>query len=105
MSKTSNHAVEIRIQNASAVDFDRVRVIFPDRNEENYGALARGKFSAFRGTRRAYRYAEVHVIANGQDVSLHPMDYTGEQELPPGRYTYVLRLEAGRLSIDVQKAD
>jgi len=104
-STARGRPVEIRIKNASDIDFDRVRVVFPERDEADYGAVAKGRFSAFRDTRHAYRYAQVHVKAGDRDISLEPIDYVGEQELAPGRYTYVLRIEGNRLAIDLEKAE
>jgi hypothetical protein len=104
-SATGGRPVEIRIKNASDIDFDRVRVVFPERDEADYGAVAQGRSSAFHATSRAYRYAQVHVKAGDRDISLQPMDYVGEQELAPGRYTYVVRIEGNRLAIDLEKAE
>jgi hypothetical protein len=100
-----HHPVQIRIKNASDIDFDSVRLVFPERDEADYGAVPKGRFSAFRDTNRAFRYAQVHVKAGGRDISLEPIDYVGEQELTPGRYTYVLRIEGNRLTIDLEKAE
>jgi hypothetical protein len=95
----------IRIQNATGENFDRVRVYFPDRCEVDYGAVAKGSLSAFRGTRRAYRYAGLKVTVGDRELSLQPIDYVGERELAPGRYTYVLGIEEGRLTIALEKAE
>jgi hypothetical protein len=97
--------IEIRIRNSSEIDFDSVRVVFPDRDEAHFGPIAKGASSDFKRTTRAYRYAEVHVNAGGKELMLMPYDYVGEHELPPGRYTYVLGVQSGRLTIDLEKAD
>src|SRR5262245_12004121 len=104
MSSTTRGQVEIRIKNASGRDFDRVRVVFPDRDEVDYGPVARGGFSAFRSARRAYRYAQIHVKAGDRDFSLQPMDYVGERDLSPGRYTYVVRIVGDGLAVDLEIA-
>ena len=104
-SAAAAHPVQIRIKNAGNMDFDRVRVVFPDRIEVDYGPIAKGSFSGFQGTSRAYRYAQIHVQAGDQEFTLAPMDFVGEQELAPGRYTYVLRVEGSRLAIALEQAE
>jgi hypothetical protein len=98
-------SVKVRIRNASDIDFDSVRVVFPDRDEANFGAIPKGASSGFASTTRAYRYAEIHVNADGRELRLQPFDYVGECELPPGRYSYVLDIQGDRLTIDLEKAE
>jgi hypothetical protein len=104
-SAAAVHPVQIRIKNASQMDFDRVRVVFPDRVEVDYGPVAKDGFSDFHGTSRAYRYVQLRVKAGDQEFVLTPMDFVGEQELAPGRYTYILRVDGSRLTMDLEKAD
>jgi hypothetical protein len=95
--------VEIRIRNGSALDFEQVRVHLPDEPEVDYGPVPRGGVTAFRATSRAYRYAGFTVKAGGQELSLQPIDYLGERELPAGRYTYVLGVDDGRLTVHLEE--
>ena len=95
--------VEIRIKNASNLNFDRVRVYLPDEPEVDYGPVSKGDVTAFRPTSRAYRYAGFSVNVGMQELSLHPIDYMGEQELPAGRYTFVLEVDNGRLTAQLEK--
>ena len=97
--------IEIRIRNDSEIDFDSVRVVFPDRDEAHFGLIPKGASSDFKSTTRAYRYAEVHVNAGGRELRLQPYDYVGEHQLTPGRYTYVLGIQNDRLTINLEKAD
>lgn len=97
--------IEIRIRNASEIDFDSVRVVFPDRDEAHYGPIPIGASSDFKRTARAYRYSEIHVNAGGREFTLQPFDYVGERQLAPGRYSYVLRVQGDRLTVDLEKAD
>ena len=100
----SSDGIEIRVRNASETDFQSVIVVCPRQNAVDYGAVARGMESVFRQVQTAYRYAEVRVKANGQNLSIVPIDYVGEQLLKPGRYTYVLNIQDGRLTIALQSA-
>jgi hypothetical protein len=97
--------IEIRIRNDSEIDFDSVRVVFPDRDEAHFGPIPKGASSDFKTTTRAYRYAEIHVNAGGRELRLQPYDYVGERELSPGRYSYVLGIQGDRLTVDLEKAD
>jgi hypothetical protein len=95
--------VEVRIKNDSDVDFDRVRVHFPDQHEVDYGPVPKGGVTAFQATGRAYRYAGVSVVAGNHELSLQPIDYLGEQELPAGRFTYALGMDNGQLTMRLEK--
>jgi hypothetical protein len=88
--------VEIRVENVSDLDLDRVRAHFPD-GEVDYGPVPKGAVTAFRSPGRAYRYAGFSVEAGGRQLSIQPMDYMGEKELPPGRYSYALGVDHGLL--------
>ena len=91
-------AVSIRLRNESSVDFDEVHVRFPSQTV-NYGAVAKGKVSRYETVKRAYRYAYIEARSARDRFVLQPIDYTGEKELSAGQYTYVLRIEAGRLAV------
>lgn len=97
--------IEIRIRNSSEIDFDSVRVVFPDRDEAQFGPVAKGASSDFKRRARAYRYAEIRVNAGGRELMLIPYDYVGERQLAPGRYSYVLGIQGDRLTVDLEKAD
>ena len=102
-SGADSGSVHIRIRNDSNVDFDRVQVEFPDQHEVDYGPIPKGDVTDFRATHRAYRYAGVSVKAGDKDLSLHPIDYMGEQELFAGRYTYALDVDNGQLTMQLEK--
>ncbi|MHB0955377.1 MAG: hypothetical protein ACYC0X_03265 [Pirellulaceae bacterium] len=97
--------LEIRIINASGIDFDSVVVVYPDRDEVQYGRIPKGTASDFARTTRAYRYATIRAKAGERDYLLQPIDYVGERQLAPGRYSYVLRVQAGRLICELESAD
>jgi hypothetical protein len=96
--------IEIRIRNASDIDFDAVRVVFPDRDVAEFGPVSKGTSSGFKRTSRAYRYAEIHASAGGREFRLQPFDYVGERKLAPGRHTYVLGVQEGRLTVELETA-
>lgn len=102
MQAGGNTKVGVRVRNESGEDLNRVRVRFPDTGETDYGAIPNGATSAFHATTRAYRYAPVVANARDRELSFQPMDYVGEQELAAGRYTYVLRVSSGVLTIALE---
>lgn len=89
VSAMDAEVVRIRVDNRSRVDFDRVVVKFPSQ-EEDYGRVGAGRQSDYRQIAEAYRYAHIEVTINSSTVALRPMDYVGEEPLPPGDYTYAL---------------
>ena len=97
----------IRVRNASAVDFDDVRIFFPDHPAEaaSYGAVKRGAASDYKAVGRAYRYAHIEAAAGDRQFILRPMDYVGEAELPAGWFTYELRIAGDHLSVDLTRDD
>jgi hypothetical protein len=95
--------IEIRVRNESGLNFERVRVRFPETGETDYGAVPNGAVSAYHSTTRAYRYASVLANTGDGELSFQPMDYVGEQELAAGRYTYVLRVDHGVLTIELER--
>ena len=92
--------VQVSLRNDSAVDFDRVVVSFPNRTED-YVAVPSGGASDYRAVEMAYRYAYVEAHGHDQKYVLQPFDYTGEKLLEPGRYSYVLDLVQGELTLEL----
>lgn len=90
--------VEINIENNSTVDFDSVVVAFPSQREI-YGAVAAGSESDYRTIEQAYRYAYVEAHAADTQYVYQPFDYSGEESLAGGRYTYALNFEQGELTL------
>ena len=93
--------VEISIQNDSSVDFDSVVVAFPSQRE-NFGPVAAGAESSYRTVEMAYRYAYVEAHhAGAEPYVLQPIDYTGEELLADGRYSYALDIQNGELTLEL----
>ena len=104
-SRPAVEHVLVRVRNASSDELDDIRVFFPDAPDRamHYGAVASGAASEYLPVSRAYRYAHIEATAGGRPYSLQPIDYVGEEELEPGRYTYVLRTEADRLTVALER--
>lgn len=97
-------AVELRVRNASDVDFDNVVVIFPEQHRVDYGRVAKGAGSRYERTRVAYRYAAFRITIQGRVLTLDPVDYVGEQPLEPGRHTYAVGVDGNRLTVTLEPA-
>jgi hypothetical protein len=97
--------VRVRVRNASATDFESVRVTLPEDGEHDLGRVPAAGRSAFVAATRAYRYAGFRVRVEGRDLLLQPIDYVGERPLAPGDYDYVLDVDDGRLTIDLARVN
>ncbi len=96
----TDQSINIRVYNASNIDFAQVTIRFPD-HVETYGPLMQGTHSEYRPTPMAYRYAHIEISAGDANYTLQPIDYVGETPLAPGRYTYRLSVMQGRLALEL----
>jgi len=94
--------IQIRIGNESAVPFDDVDVIFPS-DEVDYGHVPSGGVSEYRRVEVAYAYARIDVRIGATKLWIQPIDYVGEPQLRPGRYTYALNVLDGRLTLELKR--
>lgn len=97
--ESGSEAVEVRMRNLGSRAFDQVAGGFPTEEQPagvgqriEFGAVdSNGGASAYREVERAYRYAYAQVVAGADTLEYEPIDYVGEDLLPPGKYTYDLR--------------
>ena len=83
----NQQGVMFRIANRSEFELQNVIVKFPSQTEE-YGNIPPMGITNYRQISKAYRYAYVHALIDGNEAVLQPEDYVGEELLKPGRYTY-----------------
>ena len=94
--------VEVRVANLSTFPFASVDVVFPE-DSVDYGAVVANGISEYRRVSKAYAYALIIVQVGGEELRLQPIDYVGEPELQPGRYTYLLNVTIeGQLTLEFQ---
>ncbi|MFZ1412326.1 MAG: hypothetical protein WAS07_12770 [Micropruina sp.] len=99
-------SVQVRLRNDSTVAFDKVVVNFSGGPARNYGALAPGASSGYlQPPDLAYQYAFVGVTIGDQTFRLQPIDFVGESELAPGRYTYALSVSGDDLRLEFEVDD
>ena len=91
--ETAPGGVFLRVRNASSSPFTALVVRLP-AGTTSYGALGPGQSSEYHPFAQAYRYAAVEATVANEDLRHQPYDYVGEEPLAPGRYTYVLDVEA-----------
>ena len=95
--------IEVRVANLSTFPFASVDVVFPE-DSVDYGAVSANGISAYRRVSKAYAYALIIVQVGGEELRIQPIDYVGEPELQPGRYTYLLNTTVeGQLTLALQK--
>lgn len=108
--------VEIRVLNASTVVLQDVVIGFPEdlgggggpvepgdaeSGDVAYGTIEPEAATPYRTIVRAYSYAAVTAVVDGQPIEFVPDDYVGEDFLEPGRYTYALSYDGSSLGIGV----
>jgi hypothetical protein len=81
--------VEVRFRNATALTLSDISLQWPGGSMQS-SQLAPGGVSPYEQHDGAYSYGALSVTANGTVRRIQPIDYVGEQPLPPGRYTYVI---------------
>ena len=94
---------EVRVRNRTGVDLDTVHLHLPTTPVQvlEFDDLRDGASSDWQTAPELRRIA--HIEANGPTgpMTLRPYDYVGEEPLPPGRYTYQLGNNAGRLTLRI----
>lgn len=90
-------AVYIRIQNNSDVNFSGV-VVQSGNVENSFGDILARSSSEYKEFEYAFKYASVWLEAEGQALSLVPLDYVGEMPLKNGFYTYRVGLSSANLT-------
>lgn len=91
------NGVFIRVQNNSDVNFEGVFV--QTGNAENaFGSILARSSSDYKKFDYAFRYGAVWLEAEGQELSLIPIDYVGEIPLKDGFYTYRIGLSSANLT-------
>ena len=82
----------IRVLNSSDYDFCNV-VISTTGECRNHGKIKSGKYTCYREYDKAYNYAYVSLMIDGEDLVIQPIDYVGETPLGIGYFTYHLDVE------------
>ncbi|HEY0742589.1 MAG TPA: hypothetical protein VGD40_14035 [Chryseosolibacter sp.] len=79
--------MNIRITNTSNYDFDSL-FVNTGGEQHGYGTIAAGQNSDYHQFVKAYRYAYLEVVVNGEKHIYQPIDYVGEELLNSGNYSF-----------------
>lgn len=85
-------AVQLRIENLSKFELEEVRVEAGGGGVGLFYNLAPQQKSDYQDFDYTYRYAFVQVVAQGDTLSLQPVDYVGERRFQRGKFTLQLNL-------------
>ena len=75
----------VRVRNTSNVVLHEVVV-----GNVHYGDIAAGESSAYQSWGPAYPHPKIEFEVDGRRLLQIPDDHVGENELGPGRFTYVV---------------
>lgn len=84
-----NNSVKLRIQNSSVLELDSVIVLSPG-GKQVYYSLPSMTYSGYKSFAFLFRYASIEIYTGQQLLKLQPIDYTREEKLNTGNYTYEL---------------
>jgi hypothetical protein len=90
--ESTHSGVNIRITNASSFDYYGVYVNTTG-GQFNFGNVKSSHSSIYHEFDSAYGYASMTMTVNNKEARLIPIDYVGEQKLPPGNYTYKVTIQ------------
>ncbi len=79
--------INIRLSNVSHFDFKNI-VVNTSTGNVSFEDIQSGQLTNYKTFETAYRYAFVQLQIDGNTYTLQPMDYTGEEPLKNGNYTY-----------------
>lgn len=92
--------INIRVKNVSSLVFEEVQV---GEAEELHMNVAPDEYSEYLEYEEAYRYAFIRIQSGEQTFTLQPIDFVGEEVLPPGFYTYELDVsDTGDVSLEFE---
>ncbi len=92
------------VRNDTGVSLTDVIVVLPGRESNDVGSLPVGGLSARGSAPALHRFPAVRAAGPDGELVHLPFDGDHQPALPSGDYTYVLRLESGRLVVDLVPA-
>ena len=94
----------IRLENASA--FELTNVTFSSGHDPiDYDRIAPGSRTEYVEVERSYSYGYLKVTADGGEYTIQPVDYVGEEEIGPGRFTFRIVLTENGVGTILRRDD
>lgn len=94
---------EVRVRNETGEALDAVRVSgLGEPQPWVLGPLPHRAVSEWHPAPVVRRYPAIEASASGADLLHLPYQGEAQPHLPDGRYSYVLRIDEGRLVVDLQ---
>ena len=84
--------VNVRILNKAAYAICNVKLLGRDGQEANYGTLKTGQMSCYQSFESIYSTGYKELYTRGKKYVDKAIDYTDDELLPPGYYTFEYEL-------------
>jgi hypothetical protein len=84
---------EVRISNNSDVPIENVRVWFSQQTED-FASIAPKGVTDYRRVKETFCLTRIEAVVDGKPAIVQPFDHHGEKVLKPGKYTFVLSVNA-----------
>ncbi len=94
----------VRLENTSAVELRDV-TFSSGHDPLTYERLAPGERTAYVEVESSYSYGYLKVTANGREHVIQPIDYVGEEEIGPGRFTWRIGLTETGVTNNLRRND
>jgi hypothetical protein len=95
----------IRLENATALELTNV-TFSSGHDPIDFERIAPGARTEYVEVERSYSYGYLKVTANGGEYTIQPIDYVGEEEIGPGRFTFrIVLIEGGGLTTTLRRDD
>ncbi|HEU4451917.1 MAG TPA: hypothetical protein VFR81_02620 [Longimicrobium sp.] len=94
----------IRLENATQLELTNV-TFSSGHDPIDFDRIAPGDRTEYVEVERSYSYGYLKVTANGGEYTMQPIDYVGEEEIGPGRFTFRITLTQGGVSTTLRRDD
>ena len=92
----------IRLENATQLELTNV-TFSSGHDPIDFERIAPGDRTEYVEVERSYSYGYLKVTANGGEYTMQPIDYVGEEEIGPGRFTFRITLTQGGVSTTLRR--
>lgn len=86
---TDVNELNIRIENVSDFDFDNV-VLNTSTGDVPFGSIKSKETTGYKIFDKAYSYAYIKLMVDGEEYSFQPIDYVSEEAVVKGVFTYIV---------------